>query len=94
MRDNPTISPAGYCDEANVWCRCAKSEGHDNNHICECEGSWDQDGNIVTYPDIVITDNGPYPKGTRISELKPEEMEPYDVFLYGFGKIVGSFDDD
>ena len=39
-------------------CTCAMQKGHTGPHICNCEGSWKDDGVILAFPKMV--ESGPY----------------------------------
>jgi hypothetical protein len=53
------------CASQKDSCVCKLSFAHDGNHICECEGSWDEEGNVVAFPALVVEEGGMFPIGSR-----------------------------
>ncbi len=49
------------CESTKAACHCLEPRDHDGDHVCKCEGSWDNDGDTVTLPDLCDD-------GTRISD--------------------------
>lgn len=51
------------CGKTKQRCVCLLAEDHFGPHVCECEGSWDDEGVIHAWPGLV--QDGPS-KGERI----------------------------
>lgn len=59
-----TIEPE--CAATKASCICMLPATHEGAHVCECEGSWDDEGNVLAYPAVVVEDDSLFgPKGTR-----------------------------
>lgn len=63
------------CANIKESCECQLPFGHAGAHVCGCEGSWDDDGNILAWPNLVTDEGGPLPKGTRLDD------SPLGIFL-------------
>lgn len=57
-------------------CFCKLASQHDGSHLCDCEGSWDDKGDIVEYPQVVVSSNAIFPVGTRMKKPGPEFYGP------------------
>jgi hypothetical protein len=44
------VPVSGGCPSAKARCLCIHAEGHDGPHACNCGGSWDANGNVITFP--------------------------------------------
>lgn len=44
------------CDATLASCECRLDEGHDGPHVCTCEGSWDDNGEIFAWPSKFVGD--------------------------------------
>jgi hypothetical protein len=53
----------GTCPDTRERCRCKHAPGHAGPHECECLGSWNDDGYVLHWPEIV--QDGPR-KGERV----------------------------
>lgn len=53
------------CAQRRDSCICNLPFAHGEPHICECEGSWDDEGNIHAMPSLVVQEGGPFPVGSR-----------------------------
>lgn len=38
------------CSSTKDSCLCITAGEHEDNHVCECGGEWDQDGNPMVIP--------------------------------------------
>jgi len=47
------------CADNKASCFCIREAGHDGDHECNCGGSWDRDGEVVAFPEMVFV--GPSP---------------------------------
>ncbi len=45
------VSPR-WCGVRFHNCTCDKDAGHVGPHVCKCDGSWNDDGEILAYPNI------------------------------------------
>lgn len=59
----PTHEP--LCTATEASCICNLRFEHQGPHICECEGSWGDDGEIHAMPSLVVEEGGPFPIGSR-----------------------------
>jgi hypothetical protein len=41
---------SGGCPAHKASCLCVHVDGHEGPHLCNCKGSWNEDGSIVTFP--------------------------------------------
>jgi len=41
-----------YCPAILASCQCKFEAGHEGPHVCECKGSWEDNGNILAFPDL------------------------------------------
>lgn len=65
--------PGGFmtCAAWMASCECSLDVRHEGPHICECEGSWDDKGNIKAWPEKYVG-----PKG-GIEERSCNVMMPF-----------------
>lgn len=64
--------PEVLCGDTFFSCVCELEPKHQGSHVCDCEGSWNADGNIVEFPGVVVDDRY-LPMGTRLPPV-PEWM--------------------
>ena len=38
------------CGDTKFRCICTKEPDHEGPHLCDCYGSWDHDGDVITFP--------------------------------------------
>lgn len=57
-------------------CVCKLASQHKGPHLCDCEGSWDDDGDIVEYPQVMVASDGIFPQGSRMGKPPPEYYGP------------------
>ena len=53
------------CAESLHSCICNLPFAHTGAHVCKCEGSWDDEGNIEAMPSLVVEEGGRFPMGSR-----------------------------
>lgn len=45
------------CQGTKARCRCNRSIDHDGPHICDCRGSWGDNGEVYAWPQDVVWDD-------------------------------------
>ena len=70
------------CGKTRDSCRCQFLLDHAGPHICECEGSWDAEGNILELPLTAVSDRY-VPLGTRFSPLAEVTKKDFFAELRG-----------
>ena len=70
------------CAGKRARCICSLPAGHEGPHVCACEGSWDDDGWVYSWPAVVQA--GPR-VGERVEAPKDYPPLPY---LEGVGSRV------
>lgn len=55
------------CNDNLHYCYCKYSENHNGPHVCECGGSWDQQGRVVEWPAYVVAEG--QLKGVAIEDM-------------------------
>lgn len=53
------------CGRSIFRCICILPINHSGDHVCDCEGSWDDDNNVVLLPQVVTESGGIFPIGFR-----------------------------
>lgn len=45
-----TVTQPVDCSSAKSMCLCLRPHGHDGPHCCSCGGSWDDAGEVLSFP--------------------------------------------
>ena len=54
------------CESTKAECLCNRPHGHEGPHECNCAGSWDDDGEVLAFPEM-----SPVKAGTYSDNLEP-----------------------
>lgn len=76
------IADATLCADVLAMCACELPKGHSDAHACSCGGSWDADGEPITFPELTDAQREAFFADMFLiaSELDIDEM-PMSEFL-------------
>jgi hypothetical protein len=63
---------SGGCPASLAACLCRMGEGHPGPHRCTCDGSWNEDGSIVSFP---LGDTDPLVAMARLMGIDLDEED-------------------